>query len=181
MSIDLRQMSALDRDALRKALSQALAEHAAVPQEEWRALIQLYTFNVSEHPEELRADVVGDEMAVFERLLDAAEQAHGMSAFECTQRRLYFGASLLKRLPARHDGSLMDPDHLVELFLGALPISLEAAEQVEDWRTLDRVEMLRLRHVRNLLAPALLALHAAQGDDIDERVKPWEALLPRLP
>jgi hypothetical protein len=182
MNPDLQQLSCLDRDALRAALSRALAEHAIRPTD-WRALVELYTAKLAGPPEQPRAEVgdVGDELALYERLLDASEQAGILSALECATRRLNLASILLTRLPARHDGSLLDPDHIVELLLGALPVSPEAAASIGDWRRLDRAEILRLRTAKNLVKPALAALHAAQGDALDERVKPWEVVLPSLP
>ncbi|WP_246508342.1 hypothetical protein [Actinocrinis puniceicyclus] len=88
---------------------------------------------------------------------------------------------LLGRLPPRRDGSLLDPDHVVELLLDALPVTPEAAAAVGDWRSLDRAQILQLRTAKNLLKPALAALRAAQGDALDERVTPWEAVFARLP
>ncbi|HEV3170448.1 MAG TPA: hypothetical protein VGZ32_08920 [Actinocrinis sp.] len=183
MNPDLEQLAALDRDALRAALSRALTEHAIRPTD-WRAVVELYTAKITEQSEQQHSgDVgdVGDDLALYERLLDASEQAGVLSPLECATRRLNLASVLLTRLPARHDGSLLDPDHIVELLLGALPITPEAAASISDWRTLDRTEILRLRTAKNLLKPALAALDATNGDTLDERVKPWEAVLPRLP
>jgi hypothetical protein len=179
MNPDLQQLATLDRDAVRAALSKALDEHA-IRRGDWRAVVELYTAKITEQSGQPGGDV-GDELALYERLLDAAEQAGVLSALECATRRLNVASVLLTRLPARHDGGLLDPDHIVELLLAALPLSPEAAASIGDWRTLDREEILRLRTAKNLLKPAIAALRAAQGDALDERVKPWEAVLPRLP
>jgi hypothetical protein len=148
---------------------------------DWRALVELYTAKITELPAEEHRDELGEELALFERLLDESEQAGALSALECTTRRLNLAWALLSRLPARHDGSLLDPDHIVELLLDDVPLTPEAAAAVDDWRRLDRSEILRLRTAKNLLRPALAALRAAKGDALDERVKPWEAVFARLP
>jgi hypothetical protein len=178
--LDLEQLAVLDRAALRGALSEALAGHAVRPAE-WRAAVELYTAKITEREERTADSVTGDELALYERLLDASEQAGVLSGIECATRRLNLASVLLTRHPARHDGSLLDPDHIIELLLAALPVTPESAAAAGDWRSLDRAEILRLRTAKNLLKPALAALRAAQGDALDARVEAWESVLPLLP
>ena len=179
MNPDLEGLSGLDRDQLRAALSRAL-DAGAVAERDWRALVELYTGRIAAGPDR-DGEELSAELALYERLLNEAEQAGALSALESTTRRLNLASALLEQVAARHDGGLLDPDRIVELLLGALPVSLETAAATGDWRRLERADIVRLRTAKNLLQPALAALRAASGDTLDERVKAWEPVLARLP
>lgn len=115
-------------------------------------------------------------------LLNEARAVGVFDAYETAQRTAIFVGGL--HFQAMADGLaaiLPSADSLVRACLDAMPVTVEEVRAVDDWRTLDRIDMLRLRKARTLTSAA--EYHVARLADpvVIERLRVWSELKPRLP
>ncbi|MGO4648181.1 hypothetical protein AB4305_24950 [Nocardia sp. 2YAB30] len=151
---------------------------------DWRGLVEILTarLQLATETAKLSANDFRRALNLYDEILRRAATEHGMSSQECAERLLNLSSVLFRRYPPQTDIPLLDPNHIVGVFLREVPITLhEAAEQVIDWWDRDLETIKRLRYVKNLVVPASQALRAASYSGIDERIAPWEQLIPQLP
>ena len=115
-------------------------------------------------------------------LLNEAHAVGIFDAYETAQKTAIFVGGL--HFQAMADGLeaiLPSADSLVQACLDAMPVTVEEVRAVDDWRTLDRSDMLRLRKARTLTGAA--EYHVARLTDpaVIERLRVWSELKPRLP
>lgn len=115
-------------------------------------------------------------------LLAAAERSTGAQGNEWLMRDLWLRASLLDAVGPRPDVPLLDAGPVLEWALEAMPMTTQAASELApDWRELAREQILALRMIRRLLAPAklvgsLIANHPRRGE-----CEAWREVAKQLP
>ncbi|MFF3242983.1 hypothetical protein ACFYWY_04410 [Streptomyces sp. NPDC002870] len=115
-------------------------------------------------------------------LLAAAEHSTGPQSHEWLMRDLWLRASLFDAVGPRQGVPLLDAGLVLERALDAMPMTSQAASELAPgWRELAREQILELRTIRRLLAPArlldsLLAEHPRRGE-----YEVWREVAAQLP
>ncbi|MFE7635883.1 hypothetical protein ACFU7Z_17820 [Kitasatospora sp. NPDC057518] len=182
MGTELDELVRLDLHAL----SETLASHSPGVVElgagEWLGVVELLTMRLTDECGGLSADAWRACSSSITYALDAAVATGSIDHREAVIRRLNLSAALLQRVPVDAEVDLLDPNRIMETFLGEIPISIEEARELStDWRGRDLADIRRLRAAKSLVLPTLIAMRSAVGEDLDPRLKEWEVILPALP
>lgn len=178
----LGDLVSLDLDSLSAVLA---ARTPAVPElssGRWLGVVELMTMRLTAECSSLPADSWDTCGSAFAYALEAAVAAGSIDQCESVIRRLNLSVALLEQVPSNLEVEILNPSHLIGLLFQELPMSVEEARDLSvDWRTLDIVQIRRLRAAKNLVSPALRLAMIMSGEELDGRLKAWEEVLPSLP
>ncbi|MFE2728155.1 hypothetical protein [Kitasatospora sp. NPDC059327] len=149
---------------------------------QWLGVVELLTMRLTGECGGLSAESWATCSRALAYALEAAVASGSIDHHETVIRRLNLSAALLQRVSPNVEVDILDPNRVIEIFLGEISMSAEEARDVSiDWRSRDIADIRRLRTAKGLVWPTLLAMHAAFGDEFDPRLKAWEVVFPSLP
>lgn len=178
----LRDLEALDLRALVESLaSRAPSEHE-LSAENWLSVVELLTIRLQDGFGDLPVRFRSECSAAVSYALDTAIASGSIDRREGVIRRLNLSRALLRQVPPDTGVDILDPDRIIGLLLGELPMSVEEARALSaDWRALDISLIRELRFAKNLLSPGLAISKLAAEGELDTRLRGWEEVFPMLP
>ncbi|MFD7690020.1 hypothetical protein [Streptomyces sp. NPDC059781] len=178
----LNDLASLDLRSLCEALAADSLASADLVAGEWLGVVELLTMRLADGCGELSEEHWGMCSAAIGHALRVAVSTGVMDRRESVIRRLNLANVLLQQVPPNSEVDMLNPDHLIDLLLREMPISVEEARVLStDWRTLETSQIRLLRSVKNLVSPALALAGMVSREDLRKRLNPWGELLPLLP
>ncbi|MER7211598.1 hypothetical protein ABT340_31470 [Streptosporangium sp. NPDC000239] len=174
LDLNLRQLSAV--------LSTGRLSLEELEQNQCIGLIELLTMRLIDECEELSAEDWVVCSAATDYVFCVAEKRKSIDHEEGVIRRLNISAALLRRVAPRSEVDLLAPDHVVDLLLRELPVSVdEARDMAARWQSLEIDQIRRLRLVKNLLSPVVGIGDVIPRHTYDSRLKAWIGIFSSLP
>nr|WP_042181156.1 hypothetical protein [Kibdelosporangium sp. MJ126-NF4]CEL14848.1 hypothetical protein [Kibdelosporangium sp. MJ126-NF4]CTQ96521.1 hypothetical protein [Kibdelosporangium sp. MJ126-NF4] len=149
---------------------------------DWLVLVERYPEKFVAACDELTDDELRHSAELADSVFRAAETYGGQPARSMRYARFNLSASLMRELSPRPGFPFLDPDELLRDYLAALPVTLaEAKEGAWRVRTLDKVEILKLRDPKWLMIPLKMVDHLFRDSPELDEYRKWKGIWADLP
>jgi hypothetical protein len=178
----LNDLALLDLRSLVRILTASVDTCKDLKPSEWLGVVELLTMRVVEECDGLSGEQLSMCSVALAQAFEGAVAAGVIDPLELVVRRLNLSAALFQRIAPNSEVDMLNPNNMLELLFGSLPMSVDEARRLSaDWRVLDISQIRHLRVVKNLVSPAVNFAQLVTEESLAARLRSWGELLPSLP